>query len=272
MISKFFFEYDISDEEKVMLKSMITCKSIIPKKLGFYFTKNIKNINDYVQSQYKNVYLANCNTKFFISTKEIQGVSKCLSSIIEFLLDQETKEYYSIVINKVGENIYKLVIYEQIINIKTDHTGVTSSDPRITYFLDIVNNVVTSFNSQYLSYYKYILVQNQSKRIFTDDVELIFENNKEHYDLVDQYDDFVDYHNGQKVNKITKNDLPINLIKNKSITIINKETQFTIKFTNCDCFDQIIKYLREQFGDGELNYEVDLKENKTIITYVLINT
>jgi len=61
MTNKYFFEHDISDEEKTTLKSMISCKKYICQKIGFYFTKNIKNIDDYVKSNYKNVYLANFN-------------------------------------------------------------------------------------------------------------------------------------------------------------------------------------------------------------------
>jgi len=207
---------------------------------------------------------------WLISTKEIQGASKCLSSIIKFLLTQETKEYYSIMINKIGDDVYNMKIYEQIINIKKDSSSGYNKiyDPRIIYFIDIVDNNVKSFNAQHAhNYSKKFKPESTSFDALKDDSELAFDYNVEHYNLFDQYNDFINF----KQKTITKknNILPINLIKNKPITIVDHENQFTINFTNCDSFNQITKYLQEQFGRGELSYEVDLRDNKTMIKYVV---
>lgn len=274
MSNKYYFENDISDEERIYLKSIVKCNT--NKRVGFYFTKNIKNINDYVKSKYNRLRLANCEVKFYISTQYIDSVSGCISSVISFLLEQEIKEFYSIVVNKISKVNYKIVLYEQINNISGEGKNVAyplCHDPRLVNFIEVVNNNVVSFNCQYVrcGKWEYKLDHRNNKfqvNKLKDDCEIKFESDEKYCDLIDQYSDFTTILH-KTSDKQYEFSLPMKLIKNKTVTIVDKQNQYDIKFTNYDNLNQINKYLREEFGQGTLSYKVDLKDNKTFITYVL---
>lgn len=296
-MNKYYFENDISNEEITYLKSIVKCNTT--KKVGFYFTKNIKNINYYVKSKYSRACLACCEIKLFISTQYIEGVSACISSIINFLLEQDIKEYYSIITNKFTETNYKMMLYEPIYNImneglRPDTYTLLSHDLRLINFVEIINNNVVSFNCQYIECGKRVDALDHRKcqiQRIKDDCEIIFETNKEYCNLINQYKDFIDSQretsNKKQSRRMTKifnknstdsklqSTNPINCIsstiltKSKIITVVDKQYQYDIEFTNYYDSDQINSYLEEEFGQGRLSYKVDLKDNKTSITYVL---
>lgn len=290
MINKYYFENDISDEEKTYIKSIVKCNTT--KRVGLYFTKSIKNVNDYVKSKYNNAWLSGCDVKLFISIQHMEGVATCISSVINFLLEQEIKKHCSIVISKFTENNYKMVIYEQIGNVYNEGTEIKysystvynflSHDPRLINFVEIVNNNVTAFNCQYVECGKIIDKldhRNNEKKVIglKDDCELTFEINKEYCNLIDQYNDFTNFQretiNKKPILDLPQNlidcPLPIELIRNKTITIIDKENKYDIEFTNYDNLNQINRYLKKEFGEGILSYKVNLKDNKTTVVYML---
>jgi len=84
----------------------------------------------------------------------------------------------------------------------------------------------------------------------------MFDINKEYCDLIDQYNDFINIQKSKKIEpQMTK--FPVKLIMDKTITIIDKENQYDIEFTNYSNFDQINNYLRDELGQGRLRYKVD---------------
>lgn len=51
------------------------------------------------------------------------------------------------------------------------------------------------------------------------------------------------------------------------IMVLTKNNKLKINFTNLNSFADILNYVQKRFGQGELNFEVDLKSNEEIITY-----
>lgn len=302
---KYLFDQEIKEEEKLVLKTQ-TCKISGHSNIGIYFTKKTDDLT--LGNNYKEEILSNCKSIFHISTNEIYDVNE-LSIIISFLISQENDqvcnfEYYIFAIRE-NSDVVKLTIlkyaYYKFMMTKFNQKSVGNQfivknnlkhekkiiKVSVSYFMDIVNNQLKTFNTQIKSgnyndkinslpvidsgftcyYYnndEYKTDLNQMK---------IFESSKEHHNLIDLYNDYKSTKSETLVDNRslnTYNALPyitLDQIFDKIITICIGKTEFNLNFGKEDDFNQIFDWIKKKFGEGEIKFDIDLKNNKEMIKY-----
>lgn len=305
MTIKYLFDRFITEEEKIVFKRM-TCQIPGSTQSGIYFTKKQKDLKP--TDFYCDEIFSNCNSIFFISTNELSEI-KDLSMILGFLIHQSNvgtdKSEYHVFATRENNDVLKLAIvkyvyysfdkksygYKQNGNYtpqpsqttETIKTSLKFVRVSVSYFVEIIDKQIKIFNVQLKSgcydtnieFYtqkpnSYETVQN--KIDFKEPINNmnIFKGDQEYYNLMDLYTDFCDEYNTKSKVDTSEFSIPFNLVDKKKIVISTKSGQFAINFSNCNNFIDMINWIKNKFGDGELCFDVDLKNNEETIKYLCL--
>jgi len=179
--------------------------------------------------------------------------------------------------------------YSKYLNILNGTSSVTKYCT--TYFIDMINDDIKTFKIQTkfvaasnIKRINYVLnlQQNANNKHLLDVSAIpiceigaqkakIFHHDELYYNLIDL---FVDYcskirseDEEQKSINLTNFESPDFIFDKTEITIVIKNNQFKINFVNADNLTNILNYIQNRFGKGDISFEVDLASNKEIIKY-----
>lgn len=301
---KYLFDQEITEENKLALKTLTS--SISENcNIGIYFTTKTEDLT--LDNNYQHEILSNCKSIFYISTNEILEIIE-LSSIMSFLISQENDdacnfEYY-IFATRENSDVVKLVILKYVyykFNITKFNQGYeinngpyTNRIPytkdtyntkekllklSVSYFMDIVNNNLKTFNVQiklgiYNEKVTHVDYKNGEHKADLKQMR-IFESDKEHHNLIDLYNCYRDKLTKSNVKQVqmhlntfnSSTSTIMDQMFDKTVTVYIDGAVMNLKFSGEDNFSKIFSWIKKRFGEGEISFDIDLKNNKETIKY-----
>lgn len=263
---QYHFGSGITKEDEEKLK---TITSGITDKVGIYLCNEpVKIVNTEKLSCYIDEEMFGDNTYIFSTSKEIFNIAEHLEPIIKLVISSHTVvEKFFLAVTEINQDHYKIVVFTTACacepNYIQDEFGtfilMLANIGVWTYLFDVINNKVASVKSTHAQWNGRCSNSDNSsgetnrRELFCYSPYTLTVSNSG-IDLTDRYFSMI---------------ASLKKRFDKQITIVNHDTQFTVNLKNCSSTKQIKEYLQMQFGNGKLNFDVDMENNTTAITYTI---